>query len=281
MMDVLRENILSGHVGHAYLIYGEEKAAENEAYAFAAALNCLAPVNGEACGNCSHCHQLRAENFPDLVTLEPAKANYVKDQIKELLKYTSLSAKEGMYRVFWLKKADRLTEECADRLLKTLEEPVPGTVFLLTAENDDRIAETIASRCRILRVAEKELRDDPRREEIFDLLCLVKKESMEYLFRTAEKYSGDKNKDDVAQMFETASSLFEENYAFRRGGRRPAFVFPAEDWSEEALFAAWQWAVSAPVLLNSAINLKLIVENFLLCIKRNGGLHGNCSWCTL
>ena len=55
MMDVLRENIVSGHVGHAYLIYGEELAAEREAYAFAAALNCLAPVDGEACGNCAHC----------------------------------------------------------------------------------------------------------------------------------------------------------------------------------------------------------------------------------
>lgn len=281
MMDLLRDDFMSGHVGHAYLLYGEEKALEKEGAAFAAALNCLSPKDGEACGTCRHCLQFQAGNFPDFVTLEPAKTNYVKDQIVELLKYTSLTAKNGGYRVFWLKKADHLTEECADRLLKTLEEPVENTVFLLTAENDDRIAETIASRCRILRLGGDYFRDDSRREEIFQLLCLVKKESMAYLFRAAEKYTADKNKEEAASFFETAASLLADNYNYRRGGAEPDFLFSAAEWDEDALFAAWQWAISAPVLLNSAINLKLIVENFLLCIKRNGGLHGNCSWCTL
>lgn len=281
MMDLLRKDIQSGRVGHAYLLYGTESVAEKEGYAFAAALNCLSPQKGEACGVCRHCVQLHAGNFPDLVVLEPTKTNYVKDQIAELLKYTSLTANVGAYRIFWLKKADHLTEECADRLLKTLEEPVEQTVFLLTAENEDRIGETIASRCRIFRLQGGGSRDDSRREEIFDLLSLIKKESMEYLFRAAEKYSGDKNKEEAAAFFETASSLLADNYAYRRGGAEPDFKFSFEYWSEENLFAAWQWAVSAPVLLNSAINLKLIVENFLLCIKRNGGLYGNCSWCTL
>ena len=281
MMDLLRDDIVSGHVGHAYLIYGDEAALEKEGAAFAQALNCLSPREGEACGTCRHCVQFQAGNFSDLAVLEPAKTNYVKDQIVELLKYTPLTAKSGGFRIFWLKKADHLTEECADRLLKTLAEPVENTVFLLTAENDDRIAETIASRCRILRLRSGYRRDDSRREEIFQLLCLVKKEPMEYLFRAAEKYAVDKNKEEAASFFETAASLLADNYYARRGGEEADLVFPASLWSEEDLFAAWQWAVSAPVLLNSAINLKLIVENFLLCIKRNGGLHGNCSWCTL
>lgn len=280
MNDLLREDILSGHVGHAYLIYGEEMLGEEQAVAFVAALNCLSPEAGEACGHCRHCLQLQAGNFPDLVMLEPAKTNYVKEQIVELLKYTALSSHRGSYRIFWLKKADRLGEECADRLLKTLEEPVSGTVFLLTAENDDRIAETIVSRCRILRIAGEGKKDHSRREEVFRLLQLTKKESMEYLFRAAEKYSEDKNKDEIALFFETAASLLEDNYLYRQGGAAPDAVFSA-DWSDELLFSVWQWAVSAPVLLNSAINLKLIMENFLLCIKRNGGINGNCSWCTL
>ena len=80
MIGLLRENILSGHVGHAYLLYGEESIAEQEAYAFASALNCLSPIGGEACGQCRHCLQTKAGNFPDLVILEPAKTNYVKDK---------------------------------------------------------------------------------------------------------------------------------------------------------------------------------------------------------
>lgn len=280
MIESLRSDIVSGHVGHAYLLFGEESAAEKEGFAFSMALQCLHPREGEACGNCRHCAQLKAGNFPDLVILEPAKSNYIKDQIVELLKYASLTAKEGIYRVFWLKKADRLTEECADRLLKTLEEPVPGVVFLLTAENDDRIAETVASRCRILRLPAENNGKNERREELFDILCRIKKESISYIFPLAEKYTKDKDKEALADFFETAAALLADNYIYRRGGAVPGEQLSASDWSEDALFSAWQWAVSAPVLLNSAINQKLILENFLLSIKRNGGIHGDCSWCT-
>ena len=280
MIEALRSDIVSGHVGHAYLLFGEEAAAEKEGFAFAMALQCLQPQRGEACGRCRHCTQLKAGNFPDLVILEPAKANYIKDQIVELLKYASLTAKERIYRIFWLKKADRLTEECADRLLKTLEEPVQGVVFLLTAENDERIAETIASRCRILRLPTENAGEDERREELFEVLSRVKKESLTYIFPLAEKYTKDKDKEALAGFFEAAAALLADNYIHRRGGTPPRELLSPADWSEEALFSAWQWAVSAPVLLNSAISQKLILENFLLSIKRNGGIHGNCSWCT-
>jgi ribosomal protein L17 len=175
-----------------------------------------------------------------------------------------------------------MKEECADRLLKALEEPAENTVFLLTAENDDRILATIASRCRIIRflsenqnetVKAKEIKD-----EVFSLLCTIKAEPLEYLFRTAERYA--KERELLSSFFETAASLFSENYLYRQGGYAPAHCFPAENWSNAQLFDLWQWALSAPILLESNINLKLITENFLLCIKRKEDPNGNCSWYT-
>lgn len=281
MIEALRDDIISDHVGHAYLLYGNAAEAEAEAYAFAAALNCLSPEKGEACGECRHCLQLKAGNFPDLIVLEPEKVNYTVGQFRTLMKYLSLTAKKETYRVFWFKKADHFTEDCVGFFLKSLEEPVPGTVFLLTAENEDKIYETISSRCRVLHLPRRFGVEREKKEDVFQTLCLIKQEPMEYLFRFAEKYTKENGKEELAAFFSTAAVLFDENYRYRHGGEAPRETFPAERWSEDDLFAAWQWAISAPVLLNNAISQRLILENFLLCIKRNGGFHGNCSWCSL
>lgn len=282
MNDLLNREVKSGHLGHAYLLYGKPDLVEAEAFAFAMAINCLAPQDGAACGHCSHCAQIKSEHFPDLVILAPEGVYYKAEQIKSLRKYFSLTTKQGLYRVFLLKKADMMKEECADRLLKALEEPAENTVFLLTAENDDRILATIASRCRIIRFLSENVDGTAKakeKEEVFSLLCQIKAESLEYLFRAAEKYA--KEREILSSFFETAASLFSENYLYRQGGDAPAHCFPKESWSDGQLFALWQWALAAPILLESNINLKLITENFLLRIKRKENLNGNCSWYTL
>lgn len=280
MNPLLRTEINQGRLGHAYLLYGQQGRAEAEALAFAMALNCLAPVDGEACGHCRHCLAARDGIFPDLVVMEPEGVYYKVNQIRELRRYFALSAKSGLYRVFLLQKADMMREECADMMLKALEEPVENTVFLLTAENDDRILETIASRCRSIRLGEAAaIVAGEGAEELFALFCRIKEEPLAYLFDAAEKYG--KDRETLTAFFETAAALFGENELYRRGGPAPVFAFPATRWSEAQLFDLWQWALYGPVLLESNINLKLIAECFLLCIKRKEITNGNCSWYTL
>ncbi len=279
MNEVLRQNILDRRFGHAYLFLGEKKRCEKEAAAFAAAVCCESPKNGEACNDCPTCLR-REENFPELITLEPEKKNYTVRQIGELMEYLSLSVAPGGHRVFWFKEADRLGEICSNKLLKSIEEPTEGIIFLLTAENDDRIVETILSRCRIVHINEDK-NDIETDSDIFHLLCLVKKESFAYLFRAAEKYGKERSKEEVAAFFEAAAKILGENYSCRRGGERPRLILAEKDWREDDIFSAWQWALSAPILLDHAIQHQLIIENFLLDIKRNGGQHGNDRWRTL
>lgn len=280
MNDRLKKEVKCGRPGHAYLLYGKTGLIEAEAIEFAMAINCRNPQDGAACGECSHCLQIKSGNFPDLVVLEPEGVYYKADQLKSLRKYFSLTAKQGLNRIFLLQKADMMKEECADRLLKALEEPAENTVFLLTAENEDRILETIASRCRIIRIlSENKKVTNAEQEEIFSLLCDVKSSPLEYLFRTAEKYAKEREK--CALFFETAVHLLSENYLYRLGGAAPAHCFPEKDWSTTRLFDLWQWALAAPILMESNINLKLVTENFLLRIKRKDDLNGNCSWYTL
>lgn len=58
----------------------------------------------------------------------------------------SLKSYEGGWKMVVVWMAEKMNPECSNKLLKTLEEPLPGTVILMVAENDERLLQTIRSR---------------------------------------------------------------------------------------------------------------------------------------
>lgn len=72
------------------------------------------------------------------------------DEATEIVKSLSLKAYEGGYKVMIIWMADRMNTATANKLLKLLEEPPQKTVFLLIAESEDDILQTILSRCQVL-----------------------------------------------------------------------------------------------------------------------------------
>lgn len=72
------------------------------------------------------------------------------DEALEIVKSLSLKAYEGGYKVMIIWMADKMNTATANKLLKLLEEPPEKTVFLLIAESEDDILQTILSRCQIL-----------------------------------------------------------------------------------------------------------------------------------
>jgi len=72
------------------------------------------------------------------------------DEAPEIVKSLSLKSYEGGYKVMIIWMADKMNVATANKLLKLLEEPPKKTVFLLIAENEDDILQTILSRCQIL-----------------------------------------------------------------------------------------------------------------------------------
>jgi len=72
------------------------------------------------------------------------------DEATEIVKALSLKAYEGGYKVMIIWMADRMNTATANKLLKLLEEPPQKTVFLLIAESEDDILQTILSRCQVL-----------------------------------------------------------------------------------------------------------------------------------
>lgn len=102
-----------------------------------------------ACGSCSGCHLLAANNHPDLYSLIPEEnaKNIKVDQIRELIFALSQTGQRAGYRVAIINPADSLNKAAANALLKTLEEPEGRVLLLLVSDYPGRLPPTIRSRC--------------------------------------------------------------------------------------------------------------------------------------
>jgi DNA polymerase-3 subunit delta' len=127
------------------------------AFALEVAKMLLCPEKpGAGCGKCPACRRVDKQLHADLHVFAPeaGKREIGIDAIRgELIPQISLTPFESKYKVLIIEKADWMTEEAADCLLKTLEEPPPSSVLLLLTEAVDLLQPTIRSRCQIVRLA--------------------------------------------------------------------------------------------------------------------------------
>jgi DNA polymerase-3 subunit delta' len=117
------------------------------ALALAGLTNCRQPAGQDLCGECSSCHKLAAGSHPDIRLFSPEK-NVIKiDMMRELSREACYRPFEGRARVFIVDEAEKMTEEAANSLLKTLEEPPPTSHLVLVTAFPHRLLSTISSRC--------------------------------------------------------------------------------------------------------------------------------------
>ena len=132
------------------------------ARATAAVINCLDPRVGEgglaadACGTCRSCDRIARGVHVDVLTVEPDDTGKIKvDAIRAVLEQTGFRPFEGKRRVVIIRDADAMqhSEDAAQNaLLKSLEEPPPGTIFILTSAIPGALLPTVRSRCMRLQV---------------------------------------------------------------------------------------------------------------------------------
>jgi DNA polymerase-3 subunit delta' len=128
---------------HAYLFVGPPGSGKRAAaYAFAAALLC----SDGGCGACRACTLALAAHHPDLIVVERAGPYISVDQAREIVRQASLSPVEGGRKVLLLVDF-HLVQNAAPMLLKIIEEPPAGTVFVILTEQVPPELVTIASRC--------------------------------------------------------------------------------------------------------------------------------------
>ena len=113
---------------------------------FARAINCLEPIDGNACGNCSSCKRSFEKECVDIIEIDAASNNGV-DEIRELKNKISLVPAELKYKVYIIDEVHMLSIGAFNALLKTLEEPPQHAIFILATTDPQKVPETIISRC--------------------------------------------------------------------------------------------------------------------------------------
>jgi DNA polymerase III delta prime subunit len=125
----------------------------------------------QGCLRCSTCTTISEKTHPWVKWIEPEN-NYTTDLVNTVIKNSSLQLDATEYRFFILTKSERLTPHCANRLLKTIEEPHPNYFFIFFSQNKDVILPTIQSRC-LLNVFENKKQLHPQQAVIAPFINLM------------------------------------------------------------------------------------------------------------
>lgn len=135
---------------HAYLIAASGVSASREySGLLAKSLLCENPGDdGEPCGRCPGCAKCDAGSHPDISVLGRARVSV--KEIRNMTDSAYLSANEGMRKIFILEGMERFNSQSQNALLKTLEEPPKGVVFIVTTASKSAVLPTILSRCCVL-----------------------------------------------------------------------------------------------------------------------------------
>jgi len=146
---VLASTLVSGRLGHAYLLHGPAGVGKTTlARDFARALAC---ENQNGCGGCPPCRRFESGNFADFIPLPEEGASLGIAEVRSLVTTLGRAPVEGKRKTALIPRAERLTPEAQNALLKTLEAPPAGAVLLLTSDAPEALLPTIVSRCQLLR----------------------------------------------------------------------------------------------------------------------------------
>jgi len=159
VVALLQRAVAEGAIAHAYLLVGPRHVGKMTlAINLAQAVNCQSTT--PPCGECVSCQKIAAGKHADVQIIGlmgngdaadgGSRAEISIARIREMQHDSNLPPFEGRCKVFIIDGAELLSDEAANCLLKTLEEPVGRVMFILLTTNDALVPTTVISRCQRL-----------------------------------------------------------------------------------------------------------------------------------
>ncbi len=231
-VSLLQRSLETGNVSHAYLLSGPEHSGKMTlAIELAKAMNCTG--SDPPCGQCESCQKIAGSKHADVqvIGLVPAadsedskaKTEISIEQIRQLQHSASLPPFEGRYKVYIIENAEMMSTEAANSLLKTLEEPESGVIFILLAGDAGLLLETVVSRCQPIEMVPVPV---PETEQILVSEYGIQKEKAALLARLSRGWFGwavnaarndevlDNRTEILDRIIELSEAGYEERFAW-------------------------------------------------------------------
>ncbi len=145
--QTLKNAITKDRVAHALLFTGPRGVGKTTtARILAKALNCERGRTPDPCSECASCNAIATGRSVDCLEIDGASNRGI-DEVRELREIVRYAPSRDKYKVIIIDEVHMLTEPAFNALLKTLEEPPPGVVFILATTHAHKIPPTILSRC--------------------------------------------------------------------------------------------------------------------------------------
>ncbi len=143
--------LANDRLSHTFIIQGE-KGMGRLSLAKELAKMMLCQGSKQPCGVCKSCRMLESGGHPDLNILVPGgkQENFKADDLRFLISDAQVSANEGGRKVYILPEIDKSLATAQNVLLKIIEEPPKGVVFIMTAVSKEKILPTVQSRSVLL-----------------------------------------------------------------------------------------------------------------------------------
>ena len=147
IVTVLKNQVATGKVGHAYLFTGTRGTGKTTcAKIFSKAVNCENIQNGDPCLECDICKSISNGSAIDVVEIDAASNTGV-DNIRDIIEESIYHPAVCKYRVYIIDEVHMLSTSAFNALLKIMEEPPEHIIFILATTEVHQVPVTIISRC--------------------------------------------------------------------------------------------------------------------------------------
>jgi len=236
MLGFLIKAAEKGRLSHGYLFWGRDnQEMKNTAFKLA--------------------EFLKTDPFDILYIVPQEKKTEISiDQIRDLKKHLSLSPYNSLYKFAIIDKAELLSRDAGDALLKTLEEPQGNTILIVIAPNPDLLPKTIISRLEAIRFKGESLdkiSDKIIQTEHIEILKKPLNDIFKYIEKTSKNCKENKNDKEFFNILDSWMLWFRGKML---GDNKYSNIVKEIQKSKE-------------IISNSNANPRLVLENLILCIN--------------